>query len=145
MQLTNNGSFCIMSMYIGYSAGVASIIKHLWNIKTILVTNLFWVTWNPSVSRWRVSFCLTVKSYTLLYTNNILSLKFNNCGWICTSNWKRKIRLKNNIYTKTHLSDLPSIAKGSKHTGTLTYKRVFFIWSDVFQLNSFTQVCKMFS
>ena len=98
MQLTNNGSFYIMSMYIGHSAGIAGIIKHLWNIKTILVTNLLWVTWNPSVSRWRVSICWTVESYTLLYTNNMLSLKFNNCGWICTSNWKRK-----NQINKQHL------------------------------------------
>ena len=88
VKLTNNGSFCIRSMYIGHSAGIASIVERLWNIKSFLVTNLFWVTWNPSVSRWRVSFCFTVKSYTLLYTNNILSLKFNNHVWICTSNWK---------------------------------------------------------
>ena len=86
MQLTNNGSFCIRSMYIGHSAGIAGIGEHLWNIKTILVTNLFWVTWNPGVSRRRVSFCFTVKSYTLLYSNNVLSLKFNNRGWICASN-----------------------------------------------------------
>ena len=98
MQLTNNGSFCIMSMYIGHSAGIAGIIKHLWNIKTILVTNLLWVTWNPSVRRRRVTFCSTVESYILLYTNNILSLKFNNLDWICTSNWK----IKNQI-NKQHL------------------------------------------
>ena len=102
MQLTNNGSFCIRSMYIGHFAGVAGIIEHLWNNNTVLVTNLFWVTWNPSVSRWRVSFCLTVESYTLLYTNNILRLKINNCGWICTSNWKRKNQIKNlHLYKDT--------------------------------------------
>ena len=130
MQLTNNGSFHIRSMYIGHSAGIAGIIEHLWNIKTVLVTNLFWVTWNPRVRSWRVSFCFTVKSYTLLYTNKILSLKFNNCGWICTSNWKWKIRLENSIYTKIHPSDLSLIAKGFKYTSTFKYKKAFFIqWS----------------
>ena len=105
MWLTNIGSFWIISIYIGHSAGIAGIIENLWNIKSIPVTNLFWViTWSPSVSWWRVPFCFTVKSYTLLYTNNILRLKFNNLGWICTSNWK--IGLKNSIYTNIHLSDL---------------------------------------
>ena len=62
MQLTNNCSFCIRSMYIGHSAGIAGIGEHLWNIRSFRITNLFWVTWSPSVSRWRVSFCCTVKS-----------------------------------------------------------------------------------
>ena len=53
MQLTNNACFCIRSMYIGRSAGVAGIVEHLWNIKSILVANLFWVTWNSRVNRWR--------------------------------------------------------------------------------------------
>ena len=53
MQLTNNGSFCIGSMYIGRSGGVAGIVEHLGNIKSILVANLFWLTWNSRVSRWR--------------------------------------------------------------------------------------------
>ena len=95
MWLTNICSLWIISIYIGHSAGVAGIIKDLWNIKSILVTNLFWVmTWSPIVSRWRVSFCFAVKSYTLLYNNNILRLKFNNLGWICTSNWKIKNQIK---------------------------------------------------
>ena len=92
--LTNIGSFWIISIYIGHSAGIVGIIKDLWNIKSTLVTNLFWVTWSPSVSRWRVSFCFTVKSYTLLYTNNNLKFNSNILRSICTSNWKIKIRLK---------------------------------------------------
>ena len=44
MQLTNNGSLCIGSMYIGRSGGVAGIVEHLGNVKSILVANLFWVT-----------------------------------------------------------------------------------------------------
>ena len=55
-------------------------------MKSILVANLFWVTWSPSVSRKRVSFCFTGKSYTLLYNNNILWLKFNNLNCICKLN-----------------------------------------------------------
>ena len=98
--LTNIGSFWIISIYIGHSAGIVGIIKDLWNMKSTLVTNLFWVTWSPSVSRWRVSFCFTVKSYTLLYTNNNLKFNSNILRSICTSNWKIKIRL----------SDLSSIA-----------------------------------
>ena len=94
MWLTNIGSFWIISIQIGHSAGVAGIIKDLWNLKSILVTNLFWVTWSPAVKRWRVSFCFTVKSYTLLYYNNILRLKSTNLGWSCTSSWKMKYQIK---------------------------------------------------
>ena len=115
MWLTNIGSFWIISMFIGHSAGIASIIKDLWNMKSILVTNLFRVTRSPSVSKWRVPFCSTIKSYTLLYTNNILRLKSTNPGWSCKSGWKWKIRLKNSIYPNIYLSDLSSIkyyAKG---------------------------------
>ena len=50
MQLTNNGSFCIGSVYIGRSGGVAGIVEHLGNIKSILVANLCWVTWNSTYS-----------------------------------------------------------------------------------------------
>ena len=92
--LTNTGSSWIISIYIGHSAGIAGIIRDLWNMKSILVTNLFWVTWSPSVSRWRVPFCFTVESYTLFYTNHILRLKINNLWWICTSNWKIKNKIK---------------------------------------------------
>ena len=130
MQLTNNGSFHIRSMYIGHSAGIAGIIEHLWNIKTVLVTNLFWVTWNPCVRSWRVSFCFTVKSYTFLYTNKILSLKFNNCGWICTSNWKMKNQIRKQHLHKNTSEWLVVIAKGFKYTSTFKYKKAFFIqWS----------------
>ena len=100
--LTNISSFWIISIYIGHSAGIAGVTKDFWNVKSILVTNLFWVTWNPSVSRWRVSFCFTVKSYTLLYTKNIFSFKLDNLGWICTSIWKIKISLKHSINTNMH-------------------------------------------
>ena len=112
MWLTNIGSFRSTSIYIGHSAGIAGIIKDLWNTKSILVTNLFWVTWSPSVSRWRVSFCFTVKSYTLLNNyNDMLRLKLNNLGWICTSNWKMKNQIKkNSIYTKIRLNNLSSMA-----------------------------------
>ena len=104
MWLTNIGSFWIKSMYIGHSAGIVGIIKDLWNMKSILVTNLLYViAWSPSVCRWRVSFCFTVKSYTLLYSTNILRLKFNNLGWVCTWNWKIKNQIKNSIHTKIHL------------------------------------------
>ena len=130
MWLTNIGSFWIISIQIGHSAGIAGIIQDMWNLKSILVTNLFWVTWSPGVSRWRIPFCFTVKSYTLLYNNNIYS------GWnlpilagAVHQVGKWKIKLKNSIYSKIHLSDLSSIAtvKGSNPTSTLTYKRVFFI------------------
>ena len=95
MWLTNIGSFWINSTWIGHSAGIVGIINGLWNMKSILVKNLFWVTWSPSVSRWRVPFCFTSKSYTLLYNNNnILRLKITNLGWICTSNWKIKNQIK---------------------------------------------------
>ena len=94
MWLTNIGSFWIISIQIGHSAGIAGIIKALWNLKSILVTNLFWVTWSPGVSRWRIPFCFTVKSYTLLYNNNILRLKSTNLGWSCTSSWKMKNQIK---------------------------------------------------
>ena len=88
MWLTNIGSFWIIFKYTGHSAGIAGIIEDLWNIKSIFVTNFFWViTWGPSVSRWRVPICSTVKSWTLLYSNKILRLKMNNLWWICTSNW----------------------------------------------------------
>ena len=92
MWLTNTGSFWIISIYIGHSAGIVGIIKDLWNIQSVLVTNLFWViTWSPSVNRWRVPFCFTVESCTLSHTNHILRLKINNLWWICPSNWKMKI------------------------------------------------------
>ena len=29
VKLTNNGGFCIRSMYIGHSAGIAGIVEHL--------------------------------------------------------------------------------------------------------------------
>ena len=104
MWLTNIGSFWIKSMYIGHSAGIVGIIKDLWNMKSILVTNLLYViAWSPSVFRWRVSFCFTVKSYTLLYNTNIVRLKFNNLGWVCTWNWKIKNQIKNSTHTKIHL------------------------------------------
>ena len=83
-KLTNISSFCIRSKSISHITGVADIFTDLWNIKSVLVTNLFWITWSPSVRRRRVSFCSTVKSYTSLYNNKILSLKINNLGWICT-------------------------------------------------------------
>ena len=60
--------FWIISIYTGHSASIAGIVKDLWNMKSILVTNLFWViTWSPSVGKWKVPFCFTIKSYTLLY------------------------------------------------------------------------------
>ena len=37
LKLTNNGSFCIKSMYIGHSAGIAGIIEHLCNIKSVFL------------------------------------------------------------------------------------------------------------
>ena len=94
MWLTNISSFWINSKCIGNSAGKVGIIKDLWSMKSVLVTNLIWVTRNPSESRWRVSFCFTIKSYPLLHTNKIISLKFNNLGCICTSIWKKKSDLK---------------------------------------------------
>ena len=131
--LTNIGSFWIISIYIGHSAGIVGIIKDLWNMKSTLVTNLFWVTWSPSVSRWRVSFCFTVKSYTLLYTNNNLKFNSNILRSICTSNWKIKIRLKKQHLHKDASKWLVfnSYCKGSNLTSKLIYKRVFFIKSDV--------------
>ena len=102
MWLTNISSFWINSECTGNSAGIVGIIKDLWSMKSILVTNLIWVTWNPSASRRRVSFCFTVKSYTLLNINKIFSFKFNNLWWICTSIWKTKNRLKNSIYINMH-------------------------------------------
>ena len=128
MWLTNSSSFWIISMYIGHSASIVSIIKDLWNFKSILVTNLSWVTWSPSVSRWRVSFCFTVKSYTLLYTNNNLKFNSNILRSICTSNWKIKIRLKKQHLYKDASKWLVfnSYCKGSNLTGKLIYKRVFF-------------------
>ena len=98
MRLTNIGSFWIISIQIGHSAGIAGIIQDMWNLKSILITNLFWVTWSPIVSRWRVPFCFTAKSYTLLYNNNILGLKSTNLGWSCRSSWKIKNQIKNSIY-----------------------------------------------
>ena len=95
MWLTNIGSFWIISIQIGHSAGIAGIIKDFWNNKSIPVANLVYViAWSPSVSRWRVPFCFKVNSYISLYTNNILSLKFNYRSWICTSNWKIKNQIK---------------------------------------------------
>ena len=130
MWLTNIGCFWIISIYIGNSASIAGIIKDLWNMKSILVTNLFWViTWSPSVRRWRVPFCFTVKIYTLLYTNHILRLKINNIWWIFTSNWK----IKNNIRKKHLHKDtfewlvFNRYCKGFNPISTLRYKRVFFI------------------
>ena len=129
MWLTNIGSFWIISIQIGHSAGIAGIIKALWNLKSILVTNLFWVTWSPSVSRWRVSFCITVKCYTLTHNYyNILRLKITNLGWIC-QNWKIKNQIKKQHLHKDTSEWLVfnSYCKGSNPTSTLTYKRVFFI------------------
>ena len=103
MWRTNIGSFRIISIYIGHSAGIAGIIKDLWNMKSILVTNLFWVTWSPSVSRWRVSFCFTVKSYTLLYTNDNLKFNSNIFRSICTSNWKIKNQIKKTVSTQRYI------------------------------------------
>ena len=126
--LTNIGSFWIISMYIGHSAGITGIIEDFWNLKCILVTNLFWVTWSPSVSRWRAPFCSTIKGYTLLYTNNILRLKSTNPGWSCKSSWKWKIILKKKHLPK-YISKwivFNSYCKGSNPTSTLIYKRVFF-------------------
>ena len=115
-------------------------------MKSTLVTNLFWVTWSPSVSRWRVSFCFTVKSYTLLYTSNNLKFNSNILRSICTSNWKMKIRLK--IYTKMHLSDLSSTAtvRGPTLLVNLYTKGYFF--SSLMSLScmdSLAWVCKTFS
>ena len=100
MWLTDSGSFWIISTQIGHSTGIAGIIKDLWNLKSILVTNLSWVTRSPSVSRWRVSFCFTFKSYALLYTNNILRLKSTNLGWSCRSSWKIKNQIKKQLLPK---------------------------------------------
>ena len=111
--LTNIGSFWIISIYIGHSAGIVGVTKDLWNVKSILVTNLFCFAWNPNVRRWRVSFCFTLKSYPFLYTNKIFSFKFNNLGWICTSVWKIKIRLKKQHLHKYSLSKLSPIAKST--------------------------------
>ena len=116
MWLTNIGSFWIISMYIGHFAGIVHIIKDLWNMKSILVTTLFWVTWNPTVSSWRVSFCFTYKSYTLFYTHKIFSFNFNNLGWICRSILKVKIRLWNSIYTNIHRINLHQ--KGTSTSNT---------------------------
>ena len=131
--LTNIGSFWIISIYIGHSAGIVGIIKDLWNMKSPLVTNLFWVTWSPSVSRWRVSFCFTVKSYTLLYTNNNLKVNSNILRSICTSNWKIRNQIKKQHLHKDASKWLVfnSYCKGSNLTSKLIYKRVFFIKSDV--------------
>ena len=109
--LTNISSFWINSKCIGNSAGIVGIIKDLWSMKSILVTNLIWITWNPSASRWRVSFCFTIKSYTLLHTNKIIGFKFNNIGWICTSIWKIKIRFKKQHKNKYAVSKLSPMAK----------------------------------
>ena len=101
--LTDISSFWIISIYIGHSAGLAGIITDMRDFKTILVTNLFWVTtWSPSVSRWRVPFCYTVQSWTsqpsstlnCVAEGNILSLKINSLGWICASSWKIKNQIK---------------------------------------------------
>ena len=102
MWLTKISSFWIISIYIGHSAGIVGVTGDLWNVKSILVTNLFWVTWNPSVRRWRVSFYFTVNSYIFLHTNKMFSFKLDNLRWICTSIWKTKIRLKKSINTNMH-------------------------------------------
>ena len=110
MWLTNISSLWINSICTGHSAGIVVIIKDLWIMKSILVTNLIWVTWNPSVSRWRVSFCFTVKSYSLLNTNKIFCFKFNNLRWICISISKIKIIKKQHLH-KYVLRKLSPIAK----------------------------------
>ena len=128
--LTNIGSFWINSTWIGHSAGIVGIINGLWNMKSILVTNLFWVTWSPSVSRWRVSFCITVKCYTLTHNYyNILRLKITNLGWIYHKIGKYKNQIKKQHLHKDTSEWLVfnSYCKGSNPTSTLIYKRVFFI------------------
>ena len=139
--LTNIGSFWIISMYIGHSAGIAGIIEDFWNLKGILVTNLFWVTWSPSVSRWRAPFCSTIKGYTLLYTNNILRLQSTNPGWSCKSSWKWKIILKNSIYPNIYLSELSSIATVRGPTLPVhLYTRGYSLTSLMFLLVQFNYV-----
>ena len=101
MWLTNTDSFWFISIYISHSAGIAGIIKDWWNIKSILVTNFPWITWSPSVSRWRVSFCFTAKNYIFLYMNNNLSFKSNILRSICKSNWKIKIIKKQHLLKDT--------------------------------------------
>ena len=79
-QLTNASMFCITAQTICDFAGVDTITNDPWNIECALMTHTF--TWIPSISRLWVSFCLTVKRYTLSYSNFIFTCKFNNLGRI---------------------------------------------------------------
>lgn len=89
---TNTGISRITAQSICHIAGVDTITSDPWNIECVLVTHTF--TWSPSIRRLWISFCLTLKRYTLAYSNFIFTCKFNNLGGVCKLNIARR---RNNI------------------------------------------------
>lgn len=95
--LTQTSMCCITAKKIFDSTAVVCILKNFRNNQCPLMTyvTLRWITWCPSIRWLWISFCWTVKSYTLLCCNFTYSFVFTsiNCCWICRVKVTRKTKI----------------------------------------------------